>query len=186
MQGARRHVKGSNVIDLVKFAKRLAKSVALPALSPAAGRLMEERLLPSGWYALEPFAELLSAVDTAILEGDEERALGLGITAGLAALDGPARLYVKPRDPVGTVLAMRHAWRARHDFGVLAARLDGEGAVLFELTEYADINMVHALTTAGWGVAGARAVGAAASRVEVLERPWRGGTCFRYRIIVRS
>ncbi|MDB4984997.1 MAG: hypothetical protein JWN04_175 [Myxococcaceae bacterium] len=181
VQGSR-HVKGSNVIDLVKFVKTLQKRGPLPPLSPAAEQLLEARLLNSTWYAFEPFVELLQVVDKLVLRSDEGRAMEMGVVGGTVALQGPAKLYLQPNDPRATVVAMRHAWRARHDFADLVASMDGDRAVRFTLSDYPDISMVHALTTAGWGIAAARAAGSTLASLDVLERPWRGASSFCYRI----
>jgi hypothetical protein len=182
VERSERHVKGSNLVDLVKVVKKLQKRAPLPPLAAVTQRVLSERLLDSVWYPLSAFIELFAVVDALVLRGDEARALEMGAAGGAVALTGQAKMYLQPGDPRASVVAMRHAWRARHDFGELEGHLDGDHAVRFRLTGYDDLTMPHAMTTAGWGVAAARAAGSTVASADILERPWRGDPCFMYRI----
>lgn len=178
----KRSAKGTVVIDLVKLLKELRKRKPLPPLSSAAEQLLATRVLSSEWYPLEPFAELLRALDTTMLRGDETRTMELGVAGAMGPLHGPYRAYLKVGDPQGSVMAMRHAWRAHYDFGEITARTIDAQTVEFTLKDYPDVCMPHALMSAGWGVAAAIIAGAASSQVEVVARPWQGAPAFVYRV----
>ena len=61
MQGAEatRHVKGPNLIGLVKLLKQYRKTRPLTGLSPAALALMGDHILLTNWYDFAPFLELV-------------------------------------------------------------------------------------------------------------------------------
>lgn len=172
---------GANVLDLVKLVANLEKAHGTQPLSPACRAIMVERVNLSIWYDIDLFHELLRLVDRLVVKGSESRALDLGATGG-AALRGILKAYVVLGDAHNSVLAMRHAWRAHFNFGRLAFELPGGNAVLFRLEQFDDMPMVHALMTAGWGVAAARAAGARDASATVLARPWLREGDFTYRV----
>lgn len=177
---AERHVKGGALIDLVKFLKNYEKTRALPALSAPTRGLFTTRLMASRWYPLGCLHELLATLDPLVLRNDETRTLEMG-AAGGSTLRGVFKAYVVEGDALSSVLAMRHSWRSQCDFGVLSVSAVDDKTVLFQIDDYPDMPMVHGLMTAGWGLGAARAAGAHGARCVVLDRPWDGARCFRYR-----
>lgn len=181
-----RHVIGAILVDLVKSLRKLERTSgrALP-VSAAARATLDRRVLISEWVSLDVFLELLHALDALVLKGDEQRAMELGALGG-ASMRGLQKAYVVVGDPLSSVAAMRHAWRAHYDFGRLSCDTTNEAVVRFTVSGYPDMTMVHGMMTVGWGVAAARAAGAAAVRAEILERPWRGATTLTYDVQVRG
>jgi hypothetical protein len=177
-----RHVKGTSVVDLVKALRKYRQTGPLPDLSPEAKGLLETRILSSAWYPLEPFLELLKITDELFLKGNEQAAVEMGALGGINHLQNVHKAIVLSGDPKSSVMAMRHVWRAHDDFGDLTVEIENDHAVVFALKGYEDIKMVHAMMTAGWGVAAARVAGSEKASVEAIERPWKGASQFRYRI----
>lgn len=177
----KRRAKGAIFIALVKLLKHIQRTKGLPAMSERAAELLETRVLASEWYALEGFLDLLDVTDSILFKGDETKTLELGATGAMDQLKGSYRAYTTD-DPCRSVYALRHAWRPHYDFGELTAVVEGERTVQFCVTGYPDIRMPHALSVASWGIASARLAGVEKAKIEVLERPWRGGNTFRYLI----
>ena len=176
-----RRIVGVGFVDMVKFIKNHERSHGPLPLNDEARAFLANRVLASEWYPIEFFHALLVGLDKAVIKGSEQRALELGATGG-TALRGAQKAYVKPGDPVNSVFAMRHAWRAHYDFGALTAEVTRDGAVRFTVEDYPDIPMTHALITAGWGVGAARAAGSESASAEIIERPWRSGERYVYKI----
>jgi hypothetical protein len=183
MKDTKRHIKGSSIIELLKFLKNYRKKKPLPPLSPATEALFSERMMPSNWYPLESLIELLDAVDKALLKGNEAAAIEMGAAGGMIQIPLIYSAMLIKGDPKSSVMSMRHMWRSHDDFGELTAEIEGDNAVVFTLTGYEDIGMVHGMMTAGWGVAAARIADSKHASVEVMERPWKGAPRFHYRIL---
>jgi hypothetical protein len=176
-----RRIVGANLVDLVKLVVNLEKSHGPLAISAASQAAIGARINLSAWYEITLFFDLLRAVDRAVIKGSERRALEMG-AAGGATMRGIQKAYVVPGDPKSSVMAMRHAWRAHFSFGRLVLEVKDGHTLLFRVEEYPDIPMLHALMTAGWGVAAARAAGAQDARATVLARPWLGEGDLAYTI----
>lgn len=178
-----RHIKGASFIELVKLLKVYRRRHPLDELREATVAFMGQRILPSAWYPYEIFIELLETAYRRLLDSSEENALQMGIAGGQVALSTLHKAYIAAGDCAGSVLAMRHMWRAQCDFGDLRAELeDGGRAVRFTLTDYPDMPAVHGMTTVGWGVAAARLGGARDAACEVFEKPWEGAPRLSYAI----
>ncbi|HEX6244178.1 MAG TPA: hypothetical protein VFZ61_24850 [Polyangiales bacterium] len=178
-----RLVKGTNLVDLIKLLRGVRKVRKLDGLSGAADQLLADRILPTAWYAHETFVELLDFTFRALLNGSEKAACEMGATGGRAELSRSMRALVDRQDPLGSVLAMRHAWQASFNFGMLRAGVE-ERSVVFRLSGYRDVGTAHAHMIAGFGLAAAQLSGAPQATAEVLEAPWRGATELVYRIQV--
>jgi hypothetical protein len=116
-----------------------------------------------------------------LLGRSTEKALQVGIANSITALQGPYKAYIHDGDPAGSVLAMRHIWRAFFDFGELKASLDGERAVRFALSGYLDVTPVHAAMITAWPVSAAQLAGSANAAVRIVEAPWKGAQMLVYR-----
>jgi hypothetical protein len=167
-----RKVIGANLVDLVKLVVNLEKSHGPLGLSAASQAAIKARVNLNVWYDLALFFDLLRVLDLVVIKGSEQRALDIG-AAGGSSMRGIQKAYVVEGDPTSSVAAMRHAWRAHFDFGRLHFEVPNDHSVRFKVEQYLDIPMTHALMTAGWGVAAARAAGARNASATVLTRPWR-------------
>jgi len=176
-----RHAKGTNLIELIKALRVHQRMRPIEGLSGAAQSLLDERILVSDWYPLEPFLELLKVTYDRLLGRNPERALQVGVAGSTVALQTTYRAYIHHGDPAGSVLAMRHIWRAFFDFGDVKANLEPDGSVRFVLTGYPDIPPVHAALITAWSVAAARLAGSEKAAVDILEAPWDGVDRLVYR-----
>jgi hypothetical protein len=176
-----RHAKGTNLIELIKALKAHRRTRPIDGLSPAAQELLDTRILLSDWYPHEAFLELLQVLYEQLLGRSAERALQVGVAGSITALQGPYKAYIREGDPTGSVLAMRHIWRAFFDFGDLKAALDPDGAVRFVLTGYLDVPPVHAAMITAWTVGAARLAGSKKAKVVIVEAPWNGADRLVYR-----
>lgn len=184
MQGNHdRHVKGANLIDLVRYVKNYGKMHELPAMPASAQNLLTEHIRGTEWYALEGFLELMKVVDKIVIKGDEVRAREIGAAGGVI-LRGLQNAYAVRGEPLTSVVAMRHAWRAHYDFAVLTAEMPDDKRVVFKLSGYPDVPMVHGVFIASWALAAARVAGGTNAVLEIVERPWRGDPDLVYQVIV--
>lgn len=168
------------MVDLVKFTKHYEKQVSPFSLAADTRAFLSGRVVTTQWYPLAYFHDILAALDDRLWHGSEERALELGAGGG-AAMRGLQKTYGQ-EGPLSSVLAMRHAWRAHYDFGVLSAETPNDSMVRFTVDGYPDMPMTHGMMTAGWGLAAARMAGASSARAEILERPWLGAKRFVYQV----
>lgn len=182
MAGENRSIKGASVGDLVKTLRIYRRSHSVEGLSRAAKALLDQRIIINGWYPIEAFLELLDFTYHHLLDSKEEAAFEMGVRGGEAILAGPHRGFIQQGDPTASVMAMRHTWRAYFNFGELTAELLDGPAVQFTVTGYPDVTEPHGIMIAAWDVAAARIAGARGAGCQMLERPWDGGECLRYRV----
>ena len=182
-QSSGRHAKGANLIDLVRYLKNHGKAHELPAMSANARGLLAERIRGSEWYDLEAFKELMWVADKIVIKGDEARAREMGAAGGVT-LRGLHNAYGVQGDPVNSVIAMRHAWRAHYDFATLTAEIPDDKRVVFKLSGYPDVPMVHGVFIASWALAAARFAGSTNAVLEIVERPWRGEPDLVYQVVL--
>jgi hypothetical protein len=178
-----RLVKGTNLVDLIKLLRSVRKVRKLEGLSAGAEQLLADRILPTAWYTHQSFIELLDFTFRELLHASEKAACEMGATGGRAELQRSMRALVDRQDPLGSVLAMRHAWQASFNFGVLRAAVE-DRSVVFRLSGYRDVGTAHAHMIAGFGLAAAQVSGAPHANAAVLEAPWRGASELVYRIQV--
>jgi hypothetical protein len=177
-----RHAKGVNIVDLVRRIKTFRRQHPSVKLSPAAEAVLLEYITPTKWYPLEVFHELVDFMYKKNLGSSADKAIEVGMAGGRAALEGFHKVYITKGDPAASVNAMRHGWRTYFDFGELEVKLEGDHTAYFTLKDYPDIPQVHGLLVIGWDMAAAQVAGAKKVTYEILESPWRGGSCLRYRI----
>jgi len=145
----------------------------LEALSEEAEGLLDQRLLPTEWYPFAGVRELIQAAYRHLLGESEQAALKMGIAGGSYALSTYHKNFVKPNDPLASILAMRHTWKLYFDFAELTAALDGERAVRFVLEGYPDMTAAHGQMIVGWHRAAGLVAGAERTRGVIVESPWR-------------
>lgn len=176
-----RRAKGTSLIQLVKLLRDVRQKRPL-RLSPAASQFLEQRILPNEWYPLSMMVELLHVMFEQLQRSDPRVAMQGGIAAGVLQLGGPYSGFVIAGNPTATVLSMRHLWRASYDFGALDAVSDSPRSVLFTLSGFPEITLVHAIMTASWAVAAAQVSGGRSATGDLIERPWEGSALLRYRV----
>jgi hypothetical protein len=177
-----RYAKGANLSQLVPLLRKRRKVRPFGPLSPGAERLLEERILDHVWYPHAPFVELLRVMYREVLGNNEANAMSAGIAGGKVALQGAHKAFVIANDPIASVMAMRHSWRAYFNFGDLKAARDSDRQVTLTLTGYPDVIAVHGGLIAGWAIAAAQLGGAPTASGEILEKPWVSGTRMVYRV----
>jgi len=123
---------------------------------------------------------MMDIVFRELLGNDEQAAVQMGLNGGLTILKTVHRAYVSEGDPLGSVLTMRHVWPSYFNFGAISGELSGERGVLFTVTDYPDVSLVHALMMIGWAIAAAQLGGARDASYQLLERPWEGDSQLKY------
>jgi hypothetical protein len=169
-----RHVKGINIVGLVRALKVYRREHPLPPLSDDARALFEDRILESSWYPLEPQRELLATMYRVMCDEDPDKALLMGVIGGQQAWSGTHRGVLGSRGPMQALKSMGPAWATYFDFGSLDVEPIGEAAARFTVRGYADVPVYHGMTIAGWHLAAAQVAGSEEASVEVVERPWEG------------
>jgi hypothetical protein len=182
---AARLAKGTNLVELVKLLRHVRKLRSFPSFSPSAERLLEERVLPTAWYPHAAFLELVEFSFRSMLGNSEAKAYEMGAAGGRVLLQGSHKALLNTTSPVESVLAMRHAWQAHFNFGVLRAEADGR-TVTFRLSDYADVPPSHAYMIAGWGAASGQLAGAVHANAKVLEGPWDGARELVYQVSLKD
>jgi hypothetical protein len=177
----RRLVKGTGAVDLVKMVRHVRKQRAFPPLRPESEALLNDRILPTEWYSHEAFLGLIQFAFEVLLGRSEQKAMEMGTAGGRIQLLGPHRAFVDEGDQLASAWAMRHMWRLNFNFGDLRAERDANG-VRYALTGYEDVPLAHAYMIAGWARAGVQLAGPGECNIEILERPWQGGSTFTFRV----
>jgi hypothetical protein len=160
-------------LELVKLLKNHRRQHPFEGLSAEAEALFSEHLVATAWYPFEPVAELIRLSHRELLKGSEKAALKMGIAGGMHALTSYHKTFVKPGDPLASLLAMRHTWRLYFDFGSLSAVKSGERAVEFVLEGYPDVSPAHGLMIVGWHRAASLVAGAPKTAGEIVLSPWK-------------
>ncbi len=172
--GDGRHVKGVNLLGLVKTIKVLRRQRPIDGLSPETLALLEERVLVSSWYPLQHLWELLDVTYRELLGSEPARALEIGVMGGMEVWSGTHRVFVVERGPISVLRSMGPAWSSYFDFGSLDVTLVDERCVRFTVRDYPDVPVPHGMTIAGWHLAAARVAGCPEASAEVVEAPWEG------------
>jgi uncharacterized protein (TIGR02265 family) len=161
-------VKG---IDVLQAVKSLRAMTARPALGPAAATLVKQRILPSSWYPMEPFREVLGTLHRVRFGGTDESALEMGRDGARTTLSGEQAAYVSHGEPKRTLQAFERIWRSHYDFGrVETAQTEEEARFL--LHGYADVPRWHGLIIIGWFLGALEMSGARHSRHQLESAPW--------------
>jgi hypothetical protein len=171
-----RHVKGVNLVDLVKVLKAHGRSHSLDGLGDGARELLDQRILPTEWYPLEAHLELLDFTFDRLLGRSEIKAAQMGQLGARAVLTTFHRAFIRKGQPLQSALGMRHLWAAYFDFGTLDAEAVGDRAVRFVIDEYPDIPAVHGVMVAAWHTTAPELAGAQGVTCEWRERAWKGST----------
>ena len=171
-----RQAKGVSFVELVKLLKNHRRKQPFSGLSAAAEGLFNQHLLPTAWYPFPGVAELIVLAHRELLRGSAEGALQMGIAGGTNAFRTYHRSFIRPGDPLASLLAMRRTWPLYFDFGELTSSQDGERSVVFVLEGYPDISEAHGPMVVGWHRAGGLVAGAKGLRGEIVESPWQDGS----------
>jgi hypothetical protein len=171
-----RQAKGVSFVELVKLLKNRRRKHPFSGLSAEAEGLFGQHLLPTGWYPFPPVAELIDLAYRELLRGSAEAALQMGIAGGTHALRTYHRGFIRPGDPLASLLAMRRSWSLYFDFGELTTKQVGERGVVFQLDGYPDISAAHGPMVVGWHRAAGLVAGVKNLRGEIVECPWTDGS----------
>jgi len=171
----RRQAKGVSFVELVKLLKNHRKKRPFSGLSEPAEGLLSQNLLPTAWYPFVPVAELIELSYRELLRGSADAALQMGIAGGTHALRTYHKGFIRPGDPLASLLAMRRTWALYFDFGELTTTQQGERSVEFVLEGYPDISAAHGPMVVGWHRAAGLVAGAKSLRGEIIECPWTDG-----------
>lgn len=182
MRRGDRRAKGINFIELIKLLKIQRRTRPLNGLSKEVTALLDEHILLTAWYPVEPFIELIDYVYKHMLSAKPERAFELGVVGAEMQLTGPHRAFVVCGDPEASVLGLRHIWRAYFDFGDVQAALEAPGRVLFTVRDYPDMPCPHGWMMPAYEVVAARLAGAHNPTFELLQCPWLGAPSLVYRL----
>lgn len=165
-----RRVKGIDVLQAVKGLRAMS---ARPALGPDATALVKQRILPSSWYPMEPFREVLGALHRVRFGATDEAALEMGREGARTTLAGEQAAYVSHGEPKRTLQAFERIWRSHYDFGRVETALTEEAA-RFLLHGYPDVPRWHGLIIVGWLLGALEMSGAKHSRYQIESAPWTG------------
>lgn len=176
-----RHAKGTNVIPVVKAARKALRAGVDLGLDAEERTLIESRLLPSKWYSFDLFERLLTKVHRRGFGGSDEAARRLGETASRETLKGVHRAFLVPGDPGATAGRLTVIWATFFDFGYLEVGTKASSATV-TIRGYENAGRCHCNVLAGFLRAAVALSGATVGDLEILEEPWSGGRNFVVRI----
>jgi hypothetical protein len=150
--------KGSNLIDLVKMARK-ERAVFQGALPSLTRDFMETHVLTGSWYPEAHLENLLLAADKVHGRGDLAVCRKLG---GLAAESHLRTIYkrlVVHGDPLSTLLLFPAVWNLYHNTGNVTVENPAPGYTRFLLTGFAAPSAAQCASVAGWVEAAVRVAG---------------------------
>ncbi|HVU00546.1 MAG TPA: DUF2378 family protein [Polyangiaceae bacterium] len=178
-----RKSKGVNLVGLVKALRAYRKGRPLPAMSPEAEALLGDHILASEWYPLRTHLEILEIAYRVLAGSRPENALQMGVTGGKAIWTSTHRGVLEGRNAVRALESMPAVWRTYFNFGSLDVEVTDPTTVRFTVQDYPDVPVYHGMTIAGWHLAVALVSGATDATVEIVERPWAGGTSTQVHVL---
>lgn len=173
-----RRAKGINVVDVVKLLRGRRAAWEGARLSAEAVRLLDQHVVMSGWYPLDPFIELLDLSHRRLFGGTDEAAVQMGREGGRSAFGGVHRAFVREGDPARSIAAFGHAWSSYFDFAQATCTVDGTRAEI-SFDGYPDVTRTHALVIAGWALALLDLAGVPEAQYGILSAPWLGAAELR-------
>jgi len=120
--------KGTSFVWVVKFL-RANRSQAQALLPPELAHYLEERVLPSTWYPISDYWELVRAV-LAIAKMGREAFPQMGQFLARTDLAGIYKSALHAGDPARTMTAAIALWRNYHDEGRLIVELEPSAATV--------------------------------------------------------
>ncbi|HEU4383703.1 MAG TPA: DUF2378 family protein [Anaeromyxobacteraceae bacterium] len=133
-------IKGTAMMNAVKFIRGNFKEKARQILPPELHKYLDARILPSSWYPEEENLALIRALARLLREnvpdvGDDVYAV-MGRTVAQADLSGIYANLVRAGDPQETLRRAQVGWRLYHDTGSFQVDLQGPGRARVELSDY--------------------------------------------------
>jgi serine/threonine-protein kinase len=175
-----RHVKGVNLIDLVKLLRIARRDGSLPELGPEDRALVDERILVSSWYPLETFWRALELAYEHVLKGSDADAILLGKRGAESVVGGVHSAYVSnTKDIDGLLRRFERGWSLYFDFGSSHASFES-GVVRIVIRGYPDVPRVHGLTTLGWYSAALGLSGIQIKSEKIVGEPWARDEALAY------
>ncbi len=133
-------IKGTAMLNAVKFLRANFKQQALQLLPPAMHKYLETRILASNWYPEEENLALIRVLARLLAEnvkdvGDDVYAF-MGRFVARADFSSFYANLIRPGEPEETLRRAPIAWRMYHDTGSFQVSVQGPGRARLELSDY--------------------------------------------------
>lgn len=133
-------IKGTAMLNSVKFLRANFKERALELLPPEQHKYLNARILVSSWYPEEDNLAIIRALARILKEnvrdvGDDVYAY-MGRYVAQADFSTFYASLVRPNDPEETLRRAPVAWRMYHDTGSFSVSFQGPGRARVELSDY--------------------------------------------------
>jgi hypothetical protein len=150
--------KGSNLIDLVKMARK-ERPLFQGALPASSRDFIETHVLTGSWYPEAHLENLLLAADKVHGKGDLAVCRKLGGLAAESHLHTIYRTLIVHGDPLSTLLLFPAVWNLYHNTGHVAVENPRSGYTRFVLTGFAAPSTAQCASIAGWIESAVRVAG---------------------------
>ncbi len=168
-------IKGTAMLNVVKSLRALGKDRAMARVPEALHRFLQERILPSSWYAEEDHLVLMRVLGEMLKAAHPDLGEDVFVWMGRAgAQTDMATVYSSVMQGATPETALRRGatlWQSYHDTGSAQVKVLGPGKGRLELTGYALPSAELCRTLQGW-LAGFLAAGGAAD-VRIAETACR-------------
>lgn len=179
-----RKIKGTLVLGMVKTVRRDKGGAIMSRLGEAAQKLCNSRILPVGWYPLEPYQEVFNAVVDVVAGGDMEMVRQWGRTYAEEVVGSVYRSAIVPGDPIGSLSRYENLFGHFYSFGTLTVERRGPQEALLRIRDFdPDWEAAYHLIR-GWLEQTLVLGGARNPQVDFEGRSWQGDPETRYRIQV--
>jgi uncharacterized protein (TIGR02265 family) len=114
-----RKIKGTLVVGMVKTVRRDKSGAIMSRLGEDAQELCRSRILPVGWYPLEPYQDLFNTVVDVMAGGDMEVVRQWGRAYAEEVVKTIYRSAIVPDDPIGSLSKYETLFNHFYSFGTL-------------------------------------------------------------------
>jgi hypothetical protein len=165
------NVKGTALKARLRFVEQRGGDEAWrrfsEALSPETRRLIDDRILASGWYPFDAYVEMSEVIDRQLGKGDLELCHELGRFSCDTNLPTLYKLFFRMSDIPSLIRRATAAWRVNYDDGSMTVLEEGDHFVRLRM-EVPRPHRAHCLSVRGWVVRAGELSGA--KQVSVVER----------------
>lgn len=133
-----RTVKGSVAMDMVKIVRALKDLPWDQYLKPEDFEIIDSMILPTGWYPVEFYQRVGTAVYKLVAKENVETVKSFGAMAMQELIEGPYRKFLTKGDPHQALDKFLELRKTMFNFGKMEARKTGDKKARITLSELGD------------------------------------------------
>lgn len=182
-----RLVRGTPLASVLRALRSQRRKRPLPELSSWEQDLIERKVAPTTWYAIQVFDSLLQLTHRFVYDGSEQAAQNMGRVYARELIAAMPETVVVVGDALETLARVPARWRAQYNFGELQVSplpaREGEHGVRVRVSSYPDMSACHGHAVIGFTRELAEKAGAHAPRLQIEERPWMHNPLLSYTLV---